>query len=56
MMRDVPVVEFFMGEGVLGFEVDGLGDVVGGGGGGDFAPEEKLVGVGGFGDTNEGEL
>ena len=41
----VPVVELFMGEGVVSLEVDGHCDVVGGSGGGDLAPEEQLVGI-----------
>ena len=46
MRGEVPVVELFMGEGVVSFEIDGHCDVVGGGGGGDLAPEEQLVSIG----------
>lgn len=46
MTGGVPVIELFVREPILSFEVDGKGNVVGGGGGEKFAPEEELISVG----------
>lgn len=48
IVKEVPIVELFVREGVVSFEIDGDGDVVGRGVGGDFPPEEELVCVGEF--------
>lgn len=51
-----PIVEFFVREAVVAFEVDGQGDVVGCGGGCHFSPEQQLVGVGQLGETDKPEF
>lgn len=56
MGEELRVVELLVGEGVVSLEVEGECDVVGRGSGGDLSPEEELVGVGEFGEAEEGEF
>ena len=56
MGKKLPVVKLLVREGIMPLEIDGHGDVVGRGDGGDLAPIEQLIRIGELRQADECQL